>query len=66
MGPRPRLRIGIVADEQEDCVTPDSYLGIGNQGNGCNGQQQVAVGNLATCNMSGNASIKALGVIFVR
>jgi cysteine-rich repeat protein len=66
MGPRPHLRIGIVANEQEDCLTPDSYLGIGNQGDGCNGQQQIAVGNLATCNEPMNAAIKAFGVIFVR
>jgi len=62
----PRSRIGIVSNQEGDCATPDSYLGIGNQQAGC-GQPETRVGNMASCAPdNGDKSLQAFGVVFVR
>ncbi len=63
---RPRSRIGILGNENHDCLTPDSYIGIGNKGSGCEGQPQASVGNMVSCNGNNPKTLKSLGVIYVR
>ena len=62
-----RVRIGILGNEQNDCSTPDSWLGIGGAGAPCTGQTTTSVGNVAGCGGdNGNADIKSFGYVFVR
>ena len=61
-----RVRIGIQSNEQNDCGSPDSYLGLGGNGAPCFGPER-AVGNVAGCGGdNGDKSISAFGVVFVR
>jgi cysteine-rich repeat protein len=61
-----RMRIGIVTNQENDCASPDSYLGIGGQGVGC-GQPQQVVGNMASCTPdNGDKSVPGFGVVLVR
>ena len=63
----PKTRIGIFSNQENDCNTPDSYIGIGNLGNGCNGVKEARVGNMASCSAdNGNKSLVGFGVLFVR
>jgi hypothetical protein len=41
-------RLGIITNQENDCNTPDSYLGIGTDGGLCNGGS-LAAGNKAGC-----------------
>ena len=62
----PRSRVGIVTNQENDCGSPDSYLGIGNQQAGC-GQPEVRVGNMASCSPdNGDKALSAFAVVFVR
>jgi cysteine-rich repeat protein len=63
-----RMRIGIVSNQENDCGSPDSYIGIGGQQNGgCSNVPQRAVGNMADCGPdNGLVSIGAFGVVLVR
>ncbi|HEY8379348.1 MAG TPA: fibrinogen-like YCDxxxxGGGW domain-containing protein, partial [Nannocystis sp.] len=62
----PRIRIGIVSNQENDCTTPDSYIGIGGVGEPCGGPQR-SVGNVAFCGAdNGDKSLPAFGVVFVR
>jgi len=63
-----RMRIGIVSNQENDCNSPDSYIGVGGQKNGgCSNVPQRAVGNMADCGPdNGNVSIAAFGVVLVR
>ncbi len=62
----PRTRIGIFSNQENDCNSPDSYIGIGNLGNGC-GVAEARVGNMASCSAdNGNKSLVGFGVLFVR
>ena len=65
----PRARIGIIANEQNDCGSPDSFLGLGTYShNVCHYKQlSNAAGNLAQCRPdNGYKNIKAMGYILVR
>jgi len=67
INPLARSRIGIVSNQENDCNTPDSYIGIGNIGAGCNGVAEARVGNMASCSPdNGDKSLAAFGVVFVR
>jgi hypothetical protein len=62
-----RSRIGIVSNQENDCNSPDSYIGIGNNAAGCNGVAEQRVGNMASCTGdNGDKSLAAFGVVFVR
>ena len=62
-----RSRIGIVSNQENDCNSPDSYIGIGNTGAGCNAVPETRVGNMASCTPdNGDKSLSAFGVVFVR
>ncbi|MGH7285239.1 MAG: fibrinogen-like YCDxxxxGGGW domain-containing protein, partial [Polyangiaceae bacterium] len=67
-----RSRLGILGNNEGDCSTPDSYLGLGNDlltGNGC-GLTAVTVGSTAGCNdatgLGGNGVTSAFAWLFVR
>ncbi len=63
----PRTRIGIFSNQENDCNTPDSYIGIGNLNGGCSGVLEARVGNMASCTPdNGNKSLVGFGVLFVR
>ncbi|WP_293272140.1 fibrinogen-like YCDxxxxGGGW domain-containing protein [Nannocystis sp.] len=61
-----RTRIGILGNQEMDCNSCDSYIGIGNQGAPCGGPER-SVGNIAFCTPdNGDKSVPAFGVVFVR
>ncbi|MCA9635063.1 MAG: hypothetical protein KC420_03405 [Myxococcales bacterium] len=63
----PRTRLGIFSNQENDCNTPDSYIGIGNLNAGCNNIPEARVGNMASCTPdNGDKSLVAFGVVFVR
>ena len=56
-----RARLGIIANEQNDCRSPDSFLGLGTSPAG------HAAGNLAKHNPdNGHRNTKVMGYILVR
>ena len=67
-----RIRIGIIGNQENDCFSPDSYVGFGgppaNKRNYCETQNVInTCGNSATCDPdNGLKEIKAMGYIFVR
>lgn len=61
-GAAARVRIGIVGDDQADCASPDSFLGVG-------GQQatiRIHAGNVARANAEGRRDLTAFGYVMVR
>ena len=62
-----RTRIGIVANQENNCSSPDSYIGIGNAAAPCGPAPERAVGNVAACMAdNGDKNLPAFGVVFVR
>jgi hypothetical protein len=63
-----KVRLGILGNNEGDCNTPDSHIGIGATGNACNTANPAAsVGNAAGCNGdNGTTNIASFGVLFVR
>jgi hypothetical protein len=60
-------RIGIIANEQNDCGSPDSRLGIGLGGAPCGLDSSSAAGNGAGCGGDlGNYNIKSFGYVMLR
>ena len=66
----PRARIGIIANQENDCNTPDSFIGLGTyfKANwGSFHKPKNAAGNLGHCIAdNGDKNIKAMGYILVR
>ncbi|CAB3994196.1 Hypothetical predicted protein [Paramuricea clavata] len=71
-----RVRMGVMANQENDCNTPDSFVGLGG-GGGLNYQlwgwcrpshtSANAAGNLAQCNADkGNKNARAMAYILVR
>ncbi|MCA9700994.1 MAG: hypothetical protein KC431_25940, partial [Myxococcales bacterium] len=58
------VRIGIIGNEQNDCTSPDSRLGIGGAGTAC-GTLDAATGNFTGCNAQ-NVNLLSFGLVFVR
>ena len=44
-----KTRIGFVANEQNDCYTPDTCIGFGTSARGCGSAVKTTCGNLAVC-----------------
>ncbi len=64
-----RVRIGIIANNQNNCSSPDSRLGFGGRGSTCGTDDKNTCGNAATksCGATnGDKNIKAFGYVFVR
>jgi hypothetical protein len=69
--PWPRVRIGFLANEQNECSSPDSYIGIGISATLSSlsslGGIAPTVGNAACCSAAnGDRATKAFGYLFVR
>ena len=63
------VRLGLLANEQNDCGSPDSFIGLGGDNNGgCYyNSANNAAGNLAQCTPdNGDKNTKAMGYILVR
>ncbi len=62
-----RVRIGIMANQENDCDSPDSRIGFGGENNLCDVGGDNAVGNVASCaSDNGNRNTYLFGYIFVR
>ena len=65
-----RIRLGLLANQQNHCGSPDSFIGLGGDynGGGCYyNPANNAAGNLAQCSPdSGQKNTKAIGYILVR
>ena len=67
-GAQARARIGIVGNNEVNCSTPDSRLGIGTQGTNCGMIDNISVGNSAWCDATpvNDTNLRSFGVVFVR
>lgn len=69
---RPRVRIGILTNGENDCASIDSWIGVGEQGNGCGtGALQRATGNgcpngCGGCDSGITTNITAFTYIYIR
>jgi hypothetical protein len=62
-----RARIGIIGNQENDCLSPDSRIGIGTAGSSCLQTDSISVGNSAGCTPDlGDKNYRAFGVVFVR
>jgi hypothetical protein len=63
-----RVRLGLLTNQENDCNSCDSYLGLGHTGQGgCDGQGQSWCGMMASCSADNGAkNVPALGYLFVR
>ena len=60
-----RVRIGIIANQENDCNSPDSRIGIGGAGHYCGQDNSNSVGNTAKCSPdNGDKNIKSFGYVF--
>jgi hypothetical protein len=61
-----RSRIGLLGNESGDCTSPDSYMGLGNDGVTC-GEPTYYVGNSGGCVPSGiNGAVGAFAWLYIR
>ncbi|MBL9106748.1 MAG: hypothetical protein JNL82_37850 [Myxococcales bacterium] len=63
-----RVRIGIIANNEDDCQSPNSWIGVGGATLGmfCNNGKSSTVGNRADCMADANVDTKAFAFVFVR
>ncbi len=61
-----RSRVGFLGNEAGDCTSPDSYMGLGNNGVTC-GEPSYTVGNSAGCVPSGiDGAVGGFAYLYVR
>ena len=61
------LRIGFVANNQNDCLSCDSCIGFGISVQGCDGDvRSTTCGHMAICDKFGNPGTAGFGYIFVQ
>lgn len=67
---RRKIRLGILSNNENNCISPDSFIGLGGDGvmNFCDFSTSLnTAGNVALCRSdNGNRDIKAMGYILVR
>ena len=62
-----KVRIGIIANNENDCKSCDSCFGFGTSIRGCDGEIiKTTCGNIAICNNLDNKNTPAFGYIFVQ
>ncbi len=67
-----RARIGIIGNQENDCLSPDSRIGIGTAGSSCSTIDSISVGNSAGCSpdlvdpLSSTKNVRAFGAVLVR
>eukprot|EP00118_Oscarella_pearsei_P015905 m.147719 g.147719 ORF g.147719 m.147719 type:complete len:298 (+) comp38471_c0_seq1:224-1117(+) len=62
------VRIGILSNQENDCLSPDSFIGFGVQSTSCRRDfRPNSCGNMASCTPdNGDKNIFAMGYIFAR
>lgn len=59
-------RIGVIASDQSNCTSPDSFIGFGTEGGSCDSSRKISCGNESgTCNTDADKYTSAFGYIFV-
>ncbi len=68
-----KVRVGLVANNQDNCLTVESTIGFGTSVRGCNGYRgdvghvrNTSCGNIAICGYFNNANTAAFGYILVQ
>ena len=62
-----KVRIGIIADDHEDCSSCNSCIGFGTSVRECFGSvRKTTCGNIAICDKLNNTNTPAFGYIFVQ
>jgi hypothetical protein len=62
-----RARIGILGNQETDCGSPDSRIGIGTQGSTCGQSDAISVGDAAGCSPdAGDINTSTFGFVLVR
>ena len=61
-----RVRLGILGNNEDNCDSPDSRLGLGGAGDNCGTNPDLSVGNAARCNGTRNRDRPAFGWLLVR
>ena len=62
-----KVRIGIAANNENDCLSCNSCFGFGTSVRGCWGAiRKTTCGNIAICNELDNKNTEAFGCIFVQ
>ena len=62
-----KVRIGITANNQNDCGTCNSCIGFGTSVRGCDGEtRKTTCGNIVICDQNDNKNTAAFGYIFVK
>lgn len=59
------VRIGIVGNEWDNCLDPDSWIGVGGGSPGCGGDDTVVTGNVDRCLLR-NTLVRAHAQVWVR
>jgi hypothetical protein len=63
----PSVRLGIVSNQENQCDSPDSWIGVGGRGTACGINPAISVGNSARCSAdNGDLDRAAFGYVFVR
>jgi hypothetical protein len=61
------IRIGVVANEQNDCYSCDSCIGFGTSITGCEDDvRKTTCGNMAVCHQLDNKNTAAFGYILIQ
>ncbi|MEM1347014.1 MAG: MopE-related protein [Myxococcota bacterium] len=62
-----RVRLGILSNNETNCSSPDSRLGIGGKGSACGQDDDLSAGNTARCSPdNGDVDLPALAALYVR
>ena len=66
-GARLKVRVGIIANDQNHCLSCNSCIGFGTSILGCNGEiRKTRCGNIGICDRLGNRNTTAFGYVFVQ
>ena len=62
-----KVRIGIIANNENECLSCDSCFGFGTSVRGCDGEiRKTTCGNIAICGQLDHKNTPAFGYIFVQ
>jgi len=62
-----RIRIGILGNQENNCASPDSRLGVGGAGTACGQAGANSVGNTARCSAdNGDVDLRSFAWLFAR
>lgn len=63
-----KMRIGLLGNNEDQCETPDSWIGFGVESTACNSKDKITCGNVAECAWpdNGNKRIEAFGYVLVQ